>query len=92
MRNGQMIGRYRIVDKIGDGGVGSVFQAIDRRLDRVVALKFLHERRQHSEGLRARLRREASIAASLNHPNICTVHDIEEVLSLIHISEPTRPY
>ena len=79
MRNGQMIGRYRIVDKIGDGGVGSVFQAIDRRLDRVVALKFLHERRQHSEGLRARLRREASIAASLNHPNICTVHDIEEV-------------
>ena len=79
MNNGQTIGRYRIIEKIGDGGVGSVFQAIDTRLDRVVALKFLRERWQHDAKLRARFRREALIAASLNHANICTVHDIEEV-------------
>ena len=79
MTNGKLFGRYRIIDKIGDGGVGSVYQAVDTRLDRVVALKFLHERWRSSERLRARFRREALIAASLNHPNICTVHDIEEV-------------
>ncbi len=79
MTNGQVIGRYRIIDKIGDGGVGSVFQAIDTRLGRVVALKFLRQRWQHDERLRERFRREALTAASLNHPNICTVHDIEEV-------------
>jgi non-specific serine/threonine protein kinase len=78
MTNGQVIGRYRIIDKIGDGGVGSVFRAVDTRLGRVVALKFLRERWRHDESLRARFRREALIAASLNHPNICTVHDIEE--------------
>jgi len=85
MTSGQVIGRYRIIDKIGDGGVGSVFQAVDTRLDRVVALKFLRRRWQHDESLRARFRREALIAASLNHPNICTVHDIEEVEGCLFI-------
>ena len=72
------IGRYRIVGKVGSGGVGEVFRAFDNRLDRVVALKFLHERLLRHRRSRERFRREGLIAATLNHPNVCTIYDVDE--------------
>ena len=71
------IGRYRIVGKLGEGGVGAVYRAVDTRLGRVVALKFLHERLVASRRLRSRFRREGLIGAALSHPNICTAHDFD---------------
>ena len=74
---GMKIGRYRIVGKLGEGGVGAVYRTVDTRLGRVVALKFLHERLVASRRLRSRFRREGLIGAALSHPNICTVHDFD---------------
>jgi len=71
------IGRYRIVGKLGEGGVGAVYRAVDTRLGRVVALKFLHERLANSRRLRSQFRREGLIGAALSHPNICTVYDFD---------------
>ena len=72
---GRRVGRYRVVDKVGNGGVGEVFRAIDDRLERVVALKFLHERLLDDTRSQERFRREALITASLSHPNVCTIFD-----------------
>jgi len=74
----EIVGRYRILDRLGQGGVGTVYMAIDTRLGRIVALKFLRRRLLESPQTRCRFRREALIAATLNHPNICTIHDIDE--------------
>lgn len=75
---GQEIGPHRIVALIGRGGMGEVYQAMDTRLDRDVALKFLPADYVDTPEARERFRREARAISSLNHPNICTLHDVGE--------------
>ena len=91
---GQSISHYKIVEKLGEGGMGIVFKAEDTKLERTVALKFLAQHLLDDEEAKERFLREAKAAAALHHPNVCPVHEIDEVdgktfISMAFLKEET---
>ena len=81
----ESIAHYRIIKKLGAGGMGEVYLALDTKLDRKVAIKVLQPDSLAEENLKKRLLREAQAAAKLDHPNICAVYDVNEADSLTFI-------
>jgi len=85
MMVGQMISHYRVVRRLGAGGMGEVLLAEDTRLERFVAIKLMSEKLTHDPNQRKRFRTEAKAASGLNHPNICVIHEVGE-------TEDGRPF
>jgi len=79
---GQVINGYRIIERLGAGGMGLVYRAVDTRLGRDVALKFLSRELDAEEGARIAFVNEARAASALDHPNIGTIYGIEEMASI----------
>ncbi|MGB8318959.1 MAG: serine/threonine-protein kinase, partial [Ignavibacteriaceae bacterium] len=77
---------YKILEKLGEGGMGEVYKAQDTKLDRFVALKFLSSQLTATEEEKARFIQEAKAASAMNHPNVCTIYSIEEYNSRLFIS------
>src|SRR4029450_4440801 len=81
----ESIAHYRIIKKLGAGGMGEVYLALDTKLDRKVAIKVLHAGQLTEEPLKKRLIGEAQAAAKLDHPNICSIYDVNEADSFTFI-------
>jgi eukaryotic-like serine/threonine-protein kinase len=88
---GQTLGHYKILDKLGEGGMGVVYKARDLRLNRLVAIKVLLPAAMNDDDQRARFIREAQAASALNHPNIITVHEIDQSDGVVFIAMELAP-